>query len=514
MPTGNPLLDTPFEQLSPDDQAAYQRAQAKAAALINPNGAPSDSMASTVAQAPATQGTIPPPQQIRPAAQRVAPISLPAAQPEPAGMAADRAEVARLTGAGPNPNEGKSGIAQIKHAGARIPLQILDALGSTFFPGTMALLPGTELHHQRLVSQARENLKSDLEQQKEQNEAGLQQAQTANQLSEANARNNPTAKAPTNEIELFLNNPDKFAQYRALVQKAQATKEPQFIKDADQNIIGMIDGSGALHSKSDPDLDPQARAIMEAAQPKVKAPTTPFELWVRDNPNGTAQQFKDFSKTTQEGKELSAEDQAIIRAVGGDPTVPVAQQPLAVLQKYLAKKKEGAPEKPLRELVTDKAGHVTEIRGGSTLPEGSTSVTQLGAQNVKAAEQAQAEQKAIEDNKKSYQLAQQFASHPSGPNDVALTMQFIGMVKPEAMGKIRFTPQEQNFVIGARSSFGDLDALLNKVTNGQRLTAEQRNQMLETMRIMSNPGTVAVPGDTGGAIEYVRDPKTGKLVRK
>lgn len=73
-------------------------------------------------------------------------ITAPAAVPAPAGMTRAQSELDRL-------NQTGSGISQIKHAGARIPLQILEAIGTGFAPGLTSAIPGTQLHHNMLVNE-------------------------------------------------------------------------------------------------------------------------------------------------------------------------------------------------------------------------------------------------------------------------------------------------------------------------------------------------------------------------
>ena len=63
------------------------------------------------------------------------------------GPSARESEYDRLVKSG-------SGASQIKNPWARIPLQIADAIGSSFFPGISMALPGTELHHRMLVNDA------------------------------------------------------------------------------------------------------------------------------------------------------------------------------------------------------------------------------------------------------------------------------------------------------------------------------------------------------------------------
>ncbi len=96
-----------------------------------------------------------------------------------------------------------SGISQIHSPWARIPLQILDALGSTVLPAAMMGIPGTSLHHQVLVRGARGDVTEDeaLATGKAQREHLA--AESANQQAEAQARLNPPAKEPTNAFEAW-----------------------------------------------------------------------------------------------------------------------------------------------------------------------------------------------------------------------------------------------------------------------------------------------------------------------
>lgn len=121
------------------------------------------------------------------------PISSPARAPQPqvvpptaaAGPAA--AEVARLTAPPPSDpnlvhthaNTGTAGVNQIHNPWARIPLQILGAVGETFAPRLAAALPGTESHHQMLVHEAEGALKQQQGIRKAEEEAQTEAAKTA-----------------------------------------------------------------------------------------------------------------------------------------------------------------------------------------------------------------------------------------------------------------------------------------------------------------------------------------------
>lgn len=80
---------------------------------------------------------------------------------------------------------GRSGIGQIHNPWARIPLQIADAVGSTFFPGISMALPGTELHHRMLVNDASNAVGTEQDVLDNQTKRGLQEAQTAEATAQA-----------------------------------------------------------------------------------------------------------------------------------------------------------------------------------------------------------------------------------------------------------------------------------------------------------------------------------------
>lgn len=73
-----------------------------------------------------------------------------------------------------------SGISQIHNPWARVPLQILDAIGGTFTPGLEQRLPGTQGHHEVLTRQAEGQAKEEQGAQSEQDKSRLTNAQAAN----------------------------------------------------------------------------------------------------------------------------------------------------------------------------------------------------------------------------------------------------------------------------------------------------------------------------------------------
>jgi hypothetical protein len=91
---------------------------------------------------------------------------------------------------------GQSGIGQIHNPVARIPLQVLDAIGSTFLPALTMGLPGTQLHHQLLVNQAR----GDANQEQATQTAAAQREHLGAQTKEAEA-GIPLKEAQTEEAK-------------------------------------------------------------------------------------------------------------------------------------------------------------------------------------------------------------------------------------------------------------------------------------------------------------------------
>jgi hypothetical protein len=125
------------------------------------------------------------------------------------------------------------------------------------------------------------------------------------------------------------------------------------------------------------------------------------------------------------------------------------------------------------------------IMPGQAVPEGSTTPGGTSSISVADTKKEEARKDALKESQDDYALMQNFAKNPSPTNDLAMVMHYIGATKPDSLGKLRLNQNEIKLVFGTRSSLGDLDALVNRVSNGQSLTATQRQDMLGTMRILS-----------------------------
>lgn len=146
--------------------------------------------------------------------------------------------------------------------------------------------------------------------------------------------------------------------------------------------------------------------------------------------------------------------------------------------------------------------------------------------NVKSAAAANT---AVQDVLDKEQEAQQFAAEKTGPGDIGLILAMVEATRPKA--GFRMTQTEWQQILHARSTLGDVNALINKVEDGQLLTDTQRQQMLSVIRIVadmarkrqnptgqSNGGTSAPQdfGDAGGKPEGSTGTLDGKpvVVRK
>lgn len=91
-------------------------------------------------------------------------------------------------------------------------------------------------------------------------------------------------------------------------------------------------------------------------------------------------------------------------------------------------------------------------------------------------------QQVVDDATTAHQLAAE-AEAGNAPADVDLALAFFKAMKGTGSG-IRFTQSEQNLIMGARSSAGDLQGVAQKVMGGgQKFTPDQRNKILRVIDI-------------------------------
>lgn len=434
---------------------------------------------------------------------RATPAPSPMITPPNPAAEGHRAELNRLTSS-------PAGVDAIKHAGLRIPLQVLSAIGSGLFPGIAMGIPGTELHHNLLVRQAENAVNADESAANNEARRGLETAQTANQNAEAQARLNPIAKTATNEMERFFQqNPNATVEdWRKfeLDHPEKDTKQGGTVhEDAEGNYwVIHPDGSATAVTSKGSQLkgkpaEDKGGTVHEDAEGNmwiVKGDGTATPVM----PKGGAGQLK--GKVP--GKTENAEQQFIdeYQKLHAGATVAEAQR-------AYEKNKQLPPQTDRGQNFVDPTTHkLVRVEPGGAVPEGAVTASGLSGENVATEKQDAAAKKARDDAQKEYQLAEQLVKNPSPTNDVALIMRYIGATKPDSLGKLRLNNNEIRLVEGTRSSLGDLEALAAKVTSGERLTDKQRHDMLDTMRILGGieaGGGTRVQQNSKGEFRYSKD---------
>ena len=264
-----------------------------------------------------------------------------------------------------------SGISRIHNPFLKGLATVGDVIAGTFAPRAEQLIPGTEGNYALHLARARNAVQGEDEQQNAATRRGLEEAQTEHARAQAQALENAPEKA--NEIPVKAGEGiwDKNAR-KWLVEPTDpegATEiDPDYGKEL--HIVPTKDGRYLLPKGGASLLKPKSEM-----QPK-----TLLEKAMADHPEWKAEDLQEFLNKTPKAKEFSAEDAALIRAVGGDPEKPESLT-LPVLKKYIANKQP--PQRPPQVQFftpTPEGGFTTGVaRGaGAELPPGAA----IGAAGV------------------------------------------------------------------------------------------------------------------------------------
>lgn len=437
--SGNPVLDhidQKMNELHPlARRAVFQGLPNLAPAAAAPPmlGTPPDVPVQTAAlgTAPAPAASIAPaPLAPRAATHPIAPLESPE-------QTARMGELNRL-------QTSPSGIGGIKSPWARIPLQVLDAVGQGFFPRFEQAIPGTEGHHRALIRQ---------------------QEHAVNQ---GEAVENEQMKRATEEAGI------PSIEARAPLEEAQT-------READARVLSLLHPEAKtefeLWRQQNPGK-PVVEFLKLQAENKAEHNETEFDVWRKQNPS---KPVEDWLKAKAAEKPETVNEYGDFKAAHPELTGD------QLVREYA--KAHQAPEREQHELgfgEPDASGNrkVIELRPGMTV----TSNMETKAEHTKNAETADAERKAKQAAQSEYQLVQNLATTPSPTNDLAIVMRYIGATKPDSLGKLRLNQNEIKLVYGTRSSLGDLEALVSRIQNGQSLTPQQRQDMIGTMKILAEGG--------------------------
>lgn len=174
-----------------------------------------------------------------------------------------------------------SGASQIQNPIGRGFAKAGDIALSILSPGIASLVPGTSLHNKLLQQQQAGRIGQDQSQ--------IQQGQQ-NEL---------------NTLDIQAKQQGIASGTKAA---SRAAMEGTIVKDGTGKPIAWVDGDGVTHAPGDSAIPEGVAAVMGAD--KGKPPASDFELWQRQNPNGSA---ADFQK--MQAKPLSAEQAQSLNAV-------------------------------------------------------------------------------------------------------------------------------------------------------------------------------------------------------
>lgn len=291
--------------------------------------------------------------------------------------------------------------------------------GDIFAPGTMALIPGTQLHNDI----AHSNLESELGQSAEAGSKAQQdQANLEHTQAETDALKNPKAK-------------DKEEEWDVVPNFAGPNGEP-ILKEKNSGQMKFATGLPGATS--------------------TKTPQKP------DNPE---QQFVDEYQKAHPGSSVADAQ----RAFKKNDTV---NEPGNFMPLYDGTGRvTGAWDPKSGRIVKppDAAGTTT---GGHAIADKAASA---------ATKEAQPYQQMVDNATEAHNLAD-MATKGNAPADVDLVLSFFKMMKGMGGAGVRFTKQEQDLILGARSAGQGLVAIGQKVIGeGQPLTPEQRTNMVAVM---------------------------------
>ena len=319
-------------------------------------------------------------------------------------------------------------------------------------PGIAVNTPGTAYHHQALVNQEGRQVNAATEN-------AQKQAQAASENATAGKTNAETAEvAPDDESTRNLQT-SEIEEHNAQV-------------------------SALLH--------PQAKTDFEAWQ--QQNPNKPIEEWLKASQKATPEtpQKETYDALIKQGM---SPEQALERTKERPPTISV-----------------NAGEKNLWSVPQpDGTMKAVSIKAGDTIPKGAVSLSGQSAENSKAGS-------ADEPTVAALKFANDYLSSGAftGPSDEALQDQFFQLAKPSTGFRMN---QAQISQLHEMASWMDSwKGRLYHLEHGTWFAPEQRANIVKTMNDLAASKGMETGGNKapeGGAAEnWVRDPKTGKLVKQ
>lgn len=336
-----------------------------------------------------------------------------------------------------------SPISRIHNPFVRALANIGDIAGTAFLPG-YAAAPWTNVKYKSNVRQAEHAVAEDLGEQKSQAEIEEERAKAVQERANAEKALHPPANV----------------------------KEEQLLYDKEGNAIGYRDENGKYYSSDDlkKSTDPQLQSvsrILSSARPKeppVKEGETPLGERVPQLNKMLESRFQLLNP----GKPLPAQYQLPQNAT---------QKDYDRIDKGLEAEERARGTKAQQDEANSIRQQMLELsRQGLDLRKAEQDRKKTADLEKKTAPL----QQSIDDADTAHQLAA-LAESGNAEADVDLALSFFKTMRSGGQG-IRFTRQEQDLIMGARSAGQDLKAQAQKVIGqGQKFTPDQRKKIVQVI---------------------------------
>lgn len=336
-----------------------------------------------------------------------------------------------------------NGISQIKNPWGRVPLQILDAIGSGLFPRIAQGIPGTEAHHELALNQATGAVKQEEEQRAAADKSAQEQALTAHTNAEV-----PLAEAQTHETNVR-------ADTLIPAQGAEAAARAELAKHPSDEFTQFPTAQGMMKiSKRTGDISP-VQVNGETVQPIEKI--TPVHVEKLDN-----------GDVVGVHEDPSTHKLTSTVLYHGDPKLETELAKLEINGKshsVVVNKKTGETIKDLGE-TGEKPATVNVNAGLSALDREST---HFAKSHEKSVSDANTQLEKIAD-------ARSMINGSAEAQALGVPKVMTALVSGAGSG-VRITQAELNAIAKARGISGDVEGFLNSVSGKGKLTSTQQKQL-------------------------------------
>lgn len=326
----------------------------------------------------------------------------------------------------------KAGVQNLHGFGGGL-VKGLEAIGSVISPGAMMAIPGTRFHHQLQVNNAARGAEEENKEIASQEEEKLRGAQTEEQRALADKNRKPPEKVGTTPEETTIH--DLMTGNGGAPRVNPKTQQPYTYMDAYTDVM------------------------------MAKAGTKPPQ-----KPDAPEQQYIDEYQQKHPGSSVQEAIKAYKKDTEKEPTgswMPLYDEKGNVTGAWNAT-----------------TGETKKSPGG--LPGKTAPGSHIGTAAEAAMEKKVAPLRGIVEEADKAATLKDLADKGNAEADVDLALTFFKTMRSAQQGGsgIRFTQQENNLIMGARSLWGGLEVKGNQIfSNGEPLSKVQRQQILDVINV-------------------------------